>query len=255
MFIACGAAGLIVPLLLLTSVKEPARETGAGVSPAQSYWKGLADGCRRILGLPGFPVMLIGYGLSGMMLFVLGAWGPAFLLRSHHVPLAQVGLIIGPAVGIGGIAGVLTAGFLSDRLLKQRGRPADMLKIPLVAIPLSIPFMAIFAFADNLVLTMSAAAVMNFLLSGVVPVTMNFAISRTEAGDRGLTSMILLAANSLIGGALGPLIVGAISDWLTPTYGDEALRYGITAMLITPPLALVFYLAAYRRIVSSAAAN
>lgn len=247
MFAVCGLAGIVVAVLLLTSVREPKRDGATAPAPEGSYWQGLWAGCRRVLALPGFPPLLAGFGLSGMMLFVLGAWGAAFLLRSHGVPLAQVGLIIGPAVGIGGIVGTLTSGFVADRLLKRRERPEDMLKIALVTIPLSIPFLATFVFAEDLVITMGAAAVMNFLLSAVMPPTMSFALSRTGAGDRGLTSTILLAANSLIGSALGPLIVGMLSDWLEPAYGAEALRYGISAMLVGPPLALVFYIAAWRR--------
>lgn len=251
MFLVCGVAGLIVPVLLLSSVREPAREAGAEESASTAgYWPDLVAGFRRILALPGFMPLFVGFGTSAMMVLVLGAWGPAFLLRSHGVPLHQVGLVIGPAVGIGGITGTLASGVIADRLFKRRGRPEDMLKIAFVAIPLAIPFMAIFAFAQSLVVTMAAAAVMNFLLSSVVPPTMNYAINRTAAHDRGMTSMLLLAANSLIAGALGPLIVGALSDWLTPGYGDEALRHAISSMLLMPPIALALYVVAYRRAVA-----
>jgi hypothetical protein len=56
---------------------------------------------------PGFTCLAIGFGISAMMGAVLGAWGPAFLQRSHGVPLHDVGIVIGPAVGIGGLAGTL----------------------------------------------------------------------------------------------------------------------------------------------------
>lgn len=253
MFFVCGLAGLSVALLLLVSVREPQRDLeGEKTAEFRSYWSDLWEGCKRVLRLPGYPMLLVAFGISGMMVFVLGAWGPAFLLRSHGVPLAQVGLVIGPAVGGGGIAGTLFSGFLADRLVKQRGWAEDMLKIPLVTIPLALPFMATFVFAESLLVTMCAAAMMNFLISAAIPSTMNYAVNRTAAGDRGLTSTILLAANGLIGGALGPLVVGGLSDWLQPEHGDEALRYALSAMLVTPLIGLAFYVAAYRRATAAA---
>ena len=248
MFFVCGGAGLVVALLLLLSVREPVRDLDGEEPPEfKSYLGDLWEGCKRVLSLPGFTPLLVAFGISGMMVFVLGTWGPAFLLRSHGVPLAQVGLVIGPAVGGGGIAGTLFSGFLADRLVKRSGRKSDMLKIPLVAVPLAVLPMAVFVYAESLAVAMVAAAFMNFLLSAAIPSVMNFAVNRTAASDRGLTSTILLAANGLLGAALGPLIVGVLSDFFAPTYGDEALRYALSAMLVTPFIGIVFYVIAYRR--------
>jgi hypothetical protein len=57
----------------------------------------------------------------------------------------------------------------------------------------------------------------------------------------------MLAASGLIGGALGPFIVGALSDALTPQLGGEGLRYALSAMIASPLLAAAFLFAAFRR--------
>ncbi len=252
MFFVCGLAGLAVALLLFASVREPERDSdGEEAVEFKSYWHDLWEGCKRVLRLPGYPMLLVAFGISGMMVFVLGAWGPAFLLRSHGVPLAQVGVVIGPAVGIGGITGTIFSGFVADRLVKRSGLKVEMLKIPLFAVPLAIPPMAVFVFAESLAWAMAAAALMNFLLSAAIPSAMNFAVNRTASGDRGLTSTILLAANGLLGAALGPLIVGVLSDLLAPSFGQEALRYALSALLVTPLIGVAFYFAAYRRSLSA----
>src|SRR5690606_19569530 len=65
MFFVCGGAGLLVALLLLT-VREPARDLdGEDAAEFKSYWIDLWDGCRRVLGLQGFPMLLIAFGISG----------------------------------------------------------------------------------------------------------------------------------------------------------------------------------------------
>jgi sugar phosphate permease len=207
----------------------------------------MSAGLRRVMAIPGFVPLALGFGISAMMGAVLGAWGPAFLQRSHGIPLREVGIVIGPAVGIGGLAGTLVSGAVTDRLVRTRGTLSAMLLLPLVALPLATPFMAGFVFAPTLLVTMLCAAAMNFLLSCAFVPCINFAVARAGAGDRALVSTVMLAASGLIGGGLGPFIVGAVSDGLSPQWGAEGLRYALSAMLASPLLATAFLIAAYRQ--------
>jgi MFS family permease len=236
MFEICGAAGVILALVLLTTVREPPREDASDPSPGSAWAQDLLEGLRRILRQPGFAALALGFGASGMMVAVLGVWGPAFLQRSHDVPLAQVGVVIGPAVGLGGIAGMLVSGAFADRLAARHGDTLAMLRIPLIALPLSIPFVAGFIAAPTLLTTMLSAAAMNFLVSSTYAPCVDYAVTNVGPGDRGLVSSVLLAAAGLVGSGLGPFIVGAMSDVLTPTYGDEGLRYAIASMIPTPAI-------------------
>ena len=155
--------------------------------------------------------------------------------------------MIGPAVGIGGLAGTLVSGAIADRLVRRGGSPAAMLRVPLVALPLSAPFIAGFIFAPSLLLTMASAAVMNFLLSCAFVPCVNYAVTRADPGDRALVSTVMLASSGLIGGALGPLIVGVLSDAISPQVGADGLRYALSATIVTPILATAFLVAAIRQ--------
>jgi MFS family permease len=248
MFIVCGAAGIVVATIFVLTVREPAREEAPGPAEDAGRWlAGLAAGLRRVMTIPGFVPLALGFGVSAMMGAVLGAWGPAFLQRSHGVPLREVGIVIGPAVGIGGLVGTLVSGAVADRLTRTHGSMSAMLRLPLVALPLAAPFMAGFIFAPTLLATMLCAAGMNFLLSCAFVPCINYAVVRAGGGDRALVSTVMLAASGLIGGALGPFIVGALSDALTPQLGSEGLRYALSAMIASPVLAAAFLFAAFRR--------
>lgn len=236
MFAVCGVAGIVLALVMIATVREPVRQADAPRAPLP-WSRDLADGVRRILRQPGFTAMALAYGTSGMMVAVLAAWAPAFLQRTHGVPLAQVGVVIGPAVGIGGIAGMLASGFWADRLAARYGDPAAMLRIPLIALPLSVPFVAGYVAMPTLFLTMASAAIMNFLVSCTAAPCVNYAISTVAPDDRGLVSSIMLAASGLIGSGLGPFIVGVLSDLLASSYGEASLRYAIAAMIPTPLVA------------------
>jgi MFS family permease len=247
MFMVCGAAGMVLAILVTLTVREPAREEPVDTAPGDNWLAGMAAGLRRVVAVPGFVPLAIGFGISAMMGAVLGAWGPAFLQRSHDVPLREVGIVIGPAVGIGGMAGTLLSGAIADGLVKRRGSVAAALWLPLVALPLAAPFMAGFVFAPTLLATMLCAAMMNVLLSCAFVPCINYAVVRAGAGDRALVSTVMLASSGLIGGALGPFVVGALSDVFTPQMGEEGLRYALAAMIASPLLAAAFLFAAIRQ--------
>lgn len=246
MFMVCGLAGIGVAMLLLFTVAEPPRDASSANPQRLAYWDDFTTGAWRIVTQPGFWPLSIGLGFALMMGAVLGAWGPAFLLRSHQVPLAQVGLVIGPPVGLGGIVGTIASGFLADWIIRRRGRRADMLLIPLVAVPLSLPFMVGFIFTPVLGTAMICAAAMNVLLSAAVPPTMNYAINAAAPSDRGLTSTVVLIVMGLVGGALGPFVVGSLSDHLSADLGGEALRYSLSSMLVTPIVATLLLAVTFR---------
>ena len=248
MFFLCGAAGLLLAAVLAVTVREPPRP-GAGRAdhpPPRQLLADLPHGVARLLGRPGFSTLAIGFGIAAMMAAVLGAWGPAFLQRTHDVPLATLGLVIGPAIGLGGIAGTLASGHLADRLLNQAQDPRALLRVPLIAMPLAVPFMAGFVYAPGLAPAIACMAIMNVLMSCAVAPCIHFALSTCAPGDRGLVSAIMLAASGVIGGGLGPFLVGLLSDRLALTVGVDGLRHAIGAMSVTPLLAAACLLLARR---------
>lgn len=248
MFQICGAAGLVAALLLVATVREPLRAGQAGTLARSAYFADLVAGTRRVLSTPGLLALAASLGFAVMMGAVLGAWGAAFLLRSHHVPLASVGLAIGPPVGLGGIVGTILGGVLADGRTRRSGRSIDALAVSLVAIVIALPFMAGFVFVQSLGTALACAAVMNLALSAAIPPIMNYAINIVEPGDRGLAASIILAVMGVVGGAAGPVVVGGIADRLSGSYGPEALRLGLSSMLVTPIIATVLLILSQRQI-------
>lgn len=245
MFFWAGGVGVVLALVMLATATEPARGKDARPAAAAGTFADLSQGLLRLWHSPGLARLVVGYGIAGMLTSVLAAWGPAFLQRSHDVPLAQVGVAIGPAVGIGGITGTLFAGFLADAVRRRTGSAAATLWLPIVTLPLSVPCVLGFAFLPSLSLAMASAALMNFLLACAIIPSINFAVDTAAPGDRGLTATVMLAAAGLIGSTLGPFIVGVLSDYLNPTLGEESLRYGIAAMAAAPLVGTAFISAAW----------
>jgi MFS family permease len=247
MFLICGGAGLILVLVMLPTMREPTRGRFDALSPPAVEGGGFMQSLLHLIRLPGFALLSLGTGIGSMAGAVLPVWAPTFLLRSHGVALADVGALIGPAVGIGGVAGTITAGLLASRFAARRGSEVHGLMVPLIALPIAAPFFAIFCFAPSLLLTMLAAAVMNFLLSSCLGPCIAAAIALSPPSSRAVSSTLMLAASGIIGAALAPLIVGVTSDALAPGLGAESLRYAMATMMVTPPLAALILWAAFRR--------
>ena len=118
--VAAGAPGVLLATLLFCTGSEPVRGAsdidktptgGAGLSEALRY----ILSCRSLLHL-GAGITLVSFALSG-----LGIWAPAYLVRSHGMPLQQVGPILAVVQGAAVVGPILGATF-ADRLAAKDRR-------------------------------------------------------------------------------------------------------------------------------------
>jgi MFS family permease len=246
MFVMCGSCGLVLVLLLLVTVAEPARRGGVIRRAARAA--NTLQSAAQLLQMTGFTALSLGAAFAGMAVSVLPVWAPAFLLRSHHVALAAVGALIGPAVGIGGITGTVVSGMLASTLVRKRGGEVHGLLVPMIAVPLAAPFFAVFIFAPSLTWAMTAAGVMNFLLAMTLGPCVAVAIAIAPPTMSAVSSTCMLIVSGIIGGALAPLIVGGVSDGLQSAMGANSLRLGLATMAPTPLIAGWLLWLAYTRI-------
>ncbi|UVO51050.1 MFS transporter [Sphingomonas sp. SUN019] len=246
MFGIFGVAGLALVLLIALTMRPTPRIASADAAPAQD--RNLIGALRAILQVPGLGWLALGYGASNMALACLPVWSPAFLLRSHGVQLAEVGALVGPPAVLGGIAGGILSGILATRLIKRSGNRRAGLIVPIIALPLAIPAYATFLFAPSLQTVVLAIAVMNFLLSSGLGPCVALAVSLVPATRRGITSTLMLIVQNLLAFAIGPLLIGVVSDALHPVYGEDALRYALATMLAAPLAASLLLWTARRRI-------
>jgi MFS family permease len=123
--------------------------------------------------------------------------------------------------GISSAIGALAAGKLFDRLA-TRGFQHGMRMLALVPFA-TIPFFIMGLLAEDL-----TTAIILFIIPGFAG---NYALGPTLAmiqtlapvNMRAVSAAIKMLFINLIGLGLGPLLVGIISDFLTPRYGDDAL--------------------------------
>jgi MFS family permease len=233
MFEIFGAAGVALVLLIGTTM----RATPRVVDTQQAADGGIVSAIRKILGVPGMSWLALGYGTSNMMLACLPVWAPTFLFRSHNVELAKMGALVGPPAVIGGIVGGVLSGILASRLIQRSGNQWAGMIVPIIALPLAIPAFALFLFAPTLPLVLVGIALMNFMLASSLGPCVALAVSLVRPNQRGVTSTLMLIVQNILAFALGPLLIGVVSDMIAPTLGKESLRYALAMMLVAPLIA------------------
>lgn len=224
-FIAAGLPGLVFAIAMLT-LKEPPRSDGlalAGATAADSASiaevAGFVRDNARLL-VPvflGLPVLAAGQ-------FGLNAWTPTFFIRTFGWTPAQIGPVFGLMVTLLSSAGVVTGGWLADRLI-ARGRIDANLHVSMVAALIAAPFILAFPLAGTP--TLSLVLLAPVLFFGAMPFGAGPAAIPVLAPNRmraQLMAVYLLFGN-LLGAGLGPWMIAAFTDGVL---GDpQKIRFSI----------------------------
>jgi MFS family permease len=172
--------------------------------------------------------------------------------RVHGWDGAQFGLVYGLIVFIGAAGGAILGGVLADWLAKRGYRDAKM-RVGFIAAWTWLPFGILFPILDDGAWAMVVAAPAAFLAAmpfGVAPAALQEMMPNNL---RGQMSAIYLFATNLLGLAIGPLIVGALTDYVfsEAEYGIEGIRWSLLWMTLAAHLIaavlLYFGMGEYRK--------
>jgi MFS family permease len=240
-FFAVGLPGLLVALIVKFTIREPIRGIADGVKIKTSVT--FKETLSILWALKSFRYFALASGLTAFCSYGIGNFLPSFLIRSHGFETTQVGISLAITAGLGGIIGTYAGGHFADKLgLKDMRWYLWVPAIPAIFAPLLITS-AMFMDDSTLALAcLFVSTVFGALYLGPV-----IAITHTLVNPnmRAMSSAILFLVLNLIGLGCGPLVVGLISDALTPSLGSDALRYAIAGVSFVGLLSmLAFYRAA-----------
>ena len=238
-FLWMSVPGVLSAFLLRFTVSEPRRGRW---DAARSMLGGAAAEPLRVLlrdlwGSPAFfCITLVGL-LMGLAGYGIGIWTPAFLVRSYGMTLQGAGAVMGVMGGVTATLGALTGGWLSDKLGKRDAR--WRIGVPLLGCLLALPAGLAFYMmpagdawqVSSLLVPHAVAFYMLFTFTSVWWTAPVYAIlvELLPAHRRSSGVAIFNLGLIIVGGGLGPVLVGMLSDLLTPQLGNEALRWALAA--------------------------
>jgi len=242
MFIAAGAPGVILALVFLVSVHEPAR--GASEEHRRGDKKEPLLSTAQFLGSSStYLMLLVGSTFMGANVYASSAWFPTFLSRVHGLNLLQIASSIGPIRGVLGAVGILGGGLLAEHLGRHDAR--WRIRVPAVACLLLAPAEALFLLGDRGVLWMTGLAITSFLTLAHQGPIFAAAMSVAKLRMRAVASSVIVFFAGLVGQVFGPLFIGALNDHLSRTFGNAAIRYSLLIVTLCSVIAgIAFWIAA-----------
>ncbi|HEX7759167.1 MAG TPA: MFS transporter [Caulobacteraceae bacterium] len=233
-FFVVGAPGLIVALVSWLTLPKLAPALSGGVAPPRFFAT-----LRQLFAFRSFRCMAIASSLYACGSYAINVFGPAFLMRVHGLTAAQAGLRMGIVFGVGGLTGTFAGGVLADWLARRD--EAWRARLPAIGQWLSLPT----ALAAWLVPDLNLATLFLTLsyLMGLLYFAPTFAAAQSLVPDRirATASAVLLFCLTIVGSSVGPMVVGWLSDLLTPTFGNLSLRYALCSMALTIALSAIFF--------------
>lgn len=237
-FLALGLPGVLFAMFFFFTVKEPKRTTVVDTANTLGFWQVT----KQLLRKRSFVYLAFAAGLHSFGTYALGNWLPSFLERLHGLSKADIGLYAGLILGIAGATGTLFGGYLADKLGKHDKR--WYVKVSAFGAIVAIPFLLLYYFHSSIAIVLGSLFIAYTAVSLFLGPSIAITHSLVPANMRAFASAVLFLVLNLIGLGLGPLFVGAVSDWLAPNYGIESLRLALASTLMVSLVAISLFLLA-----------
>ncbi len=224
-FLAVGLPGLLLAVMLWL-------QRSAGVERREPVAGGEFAAVRSMLsGNPTYRLLVVLGAIYSMTIFGPSAFLVPFFIRSHGLPLAQVGIMTGLVVGFGlGLGGII-GGIIGDRLKAAGPERAQWLCVASILVS-GLIFVFVFL-TDRPALAFTAAFVAFAIGTIASPIIAAAIQDESPPHLRALAASIGTIAISVVGIGSAPLIIGMLSDRYAPIYGKESLRFALLTALVS----------------------
>jgi MFS family permease len=213
-FALLGGAGLLLALLLLALLREPARTIAPQLVDPAAATRDVASRLLRLL-----PIYLA-VALMSLLENALGAWAPTMLVRRAGLDVATSGLLLGPFIIAGGSIGVLAGGWFADRMVRisgQIGKIRLLAAVCVAYVPISL-----FLLLPAVSVTLPAVGAL-FVVSGfVTALGLSTIIDLVPPARRGFATAAAFFLNVLLGAGLGPVLTPLTAHWIGGAQGSFA---------------------------------
>jgi predicted MFS family arabinose efflux permease len=232
-FLAAGIPGIVLALVLVTTVREPVRGASDAVAAPRAE-AGLVDTFVRLWRIRPFRQSVFAVSLCNFCVFAVLSWAPAHAMRSFDLGSAQVGGVMGTGIAIAGGTMMILSGIVTDRLTRGGLHRATYMVAGMMLIS-AAGFVAAFLADDFTSFSI-------FFLIGYAALMTNPPVSwvilqkYSPPEMRAMATAVLLLVIAMTAMVPAPWIVGRISDLLAPAFGTASLGY---ALLIAPAAVVI----------------
>jgi predicted MFS family arabinose efflux permease len=239
--IVAGAIGVLIALLAFI-VPGPTPTLSRTAADSEPF----VASSRRLLSAPAFRWLFIGSIFLGFAATPFYAFSAPFLIRTYGFTASEVGLSFGLLQGLMGIIGALVGGRWFDRSVNSG--TGSLLGPPAILFLLAstTTSAALFAPTGWLSIALLVPGMLSF--SFMLPWAFGAAHLVAGEGKQAQASSLVMIGSGLFGPALGPLIVGLVSDAAAAAQVPNGLGLGLLIVPLASVLTAIAMLIASRRI-------
>jgi predicted MFS family arabinose efflux permease len=238
-FFFAGIPGVLIALLLVLTVREPKRGSFDPPATVKEPKSSIFSVTKVILTKPILIFLLLASMLGVTGQAGMSAFLAPFFIRIHHLPIDQVGLMIGGTLGIGGLLGMPLGGFIADKLGHQKpGRPSRFVAL---AALIAAPVAAAGFLVPSVPVALGLIGFYSLLASTYYGSTFSAFLSNAPVSVRGSAGAFMIVVLNLVGYGLGPQLSGIFSDHFKAAHIVEPLRWALVAMTGFYVLAAAFF--------------
>jgi MFS family permease len=233
-FVALGAPGLVLAILVLLTVREPVRGGLDDPADAAALRVGedikILEGVGRLWAIPTFRFMSVSAALSALCGYGMNLWTPLFLTRIHELQPADYAIPLGVAQGLGGALGAGLGGFITSRAA-QRDAGAFLTLPGLTMVGFAIA-LGVAVWTPSLRIVYPAVFVASFMQIYLMGPFFGLTQRLAPLRGRAVATAFIFFILSLTGLGIGPTYVGAMNDYFSENYGQaEGLRLALTTLV------------------------
>jgi len=241
-FILVGLPGIFVALLIWFTLREPPRGMAEAktIVPSNQPAPDVSEVLKLLWARVSFRHLSFAAGLHAFVGYGASTWNAPFLIRSHDMPISEVGGWLALISGIGAI-GTFFGGYISDKLSDRYDDRRWYMWVPGISTLFMVPFQFVAYLYGGIWAVIPALMVVSIL--GGMYLGPSFAMTQglVTLRMRAVASAILLFMLNIIGMGLGPFLVGVFSDMLNPTLGIDSLRYAMCIAVLVNLWAAIHY--------------
>lgn len=213
-FLIAAVPGLLLGVVAWLFIAEPPRGRhdavkGDAVPP-------MSEVLRRLFVLASARNLVIGSGLAAMLGFGLNYFFTSLMIRKFELGLAEAGLYSGLIASLPAALSVIGSGWLADRLSARS--PAAYALIPAVCLLAGGPLYVLAITRESLPLLLALISMTAFLTFGYLGVTYA-ALQNLMHPRMRVTASAVLNVVYGVASAIGPLLLGGLSDRMALSYG------------------------------------
>lgn len=241
-FMIVGLPGVLLALLMILTVREPARK-GLKIAVDGSVMKASFKNSLGFLKThkKTFFCHFIGFSFYTMMLYSLLGWAPAFYMRHHGLDASQTGYILGVIILVANTSGALFCGWLID-FFSKRGFSDAAIRTGMIGCAALIIPSVFFTQVDSIYLSFGLIFVAMFFSTFPIPASAAATQMLTPNQLRAQVSAKFLLISNLIALGIGTTTVALITD----KYFQDTLMVGHSISIVNAVAGFVGVLLLYK---------